>query len=350
MTRRRMPRTAPIVLAALGAVLLCSPTAWAQDAGAAPNADDLVWTVRPSDNAVGTGRPNFGYRADPGAAVSDSLDVTNRGDTTLTLGVYAADAFTTESGSIDLLTRDEESIDVATWIELGVDSITVEPQQTVTVPFTLAVPADASPGDHVGGIVTTSTLGSGAFAVERRFGSRVQVRVSGELAPELELSDVAVGYGTELNPFSASTATLTYAVANTGNVRLDAHPTIVVHGPLGMLARTAAVEDLGELLPGSSRRFRVEVPGVWAFFAVTATVELEPFPTNHNDSAAQFDLPPVSGSATTFALNWGQVVLLLVVVLLLIAGRRWQQRRRRTVQAAIDEAVEQALAARDADL
>jgi hypothetical protein len=374
MIRSRMPRLASIALAASGLVLLWAPSASAMtssaassaapgsatsnvlvSSGAAPsrvtsvpaddtNADGLVWSVKPTDNAIGTGRPNFGYRADPGASVQDSLDVTNRGDATLTLAVHAADAFTPQGGGIDLLPEGRKSVDVGSWISLGGDSITLDPQQTVTVPFTLTVPTDATPGDHAGGIVTTITSGSGTLAVERRLGSRLLVRVSGDLAPRLGLSGLSVDYGTQFDPFSPATATVTYTVANTGNVRLDAHPAIVVSGPFGMLRRAVATEDLGELLPGNSRRFQVHVPAVWAFFHLSARVTLEPFPSNPNDSASQLDLSTVSASTATFALNWGQAILFLVVAALVLAGLRWRRRRARRVQASIDDAVRKALA------
>ncbi len=137
---------------------------------------------------------------------------------------------------------------------------------------------------------------------------------------------------------------MTYTVANTGNVRLDAHPTVTVDGPFGMLGRTVVTEDLGELLPGNSRRFEVSVPAAWAFFLLSATVTLEPFPSNPNDSASQFDLTPVSAGSATFALNWGQLILLVVVALLVVGVLWWRGRRAATVQAAIDDAVEKALA------
>jgi len=340
LTRRLLPRIALILLGAAAAALLPAPSPAAADA----TADDLVWSVRPSDGAVGVSRPNFGYRADPGASVQDSLDVTNLGDAPLTLQVYAADAFTPQGGGIDLLQRDETSTDVGTWIALGVDSISIEPQQTVAVPFTLVVPADATPGDHAGGIVTSITTGSGPVAVERRLGSRVIVRVSGELTPRLELSDASIDYGDQLDPFAASTATVTYTVANTGNVRLDAHPTIAVGGPFGMLGRTAVTEDLGELLPGSSRSFRVEVPAVWAVLYLAATVTLEPFPSNPNDAAAGLDLAPISTSAAVLAVNWGQLILIVALIALVLGGLWWRRRRRRAVRAAIDAAVKDALA------
>lgn len=154
----------------------------------------------------------------------------------------------------------------------------------------------------------------------------------------------SVDYGTQFNPFASSIATVTYTVANTGNVRLDAHPTVSVGGPLDMLGRTVATEDLGELLPGNSRHFEVKVPATWAFLYLGARVALQPFPSNPNDSPSQFDLRPISAGAATFALNWGQLILLIVVALLVAGGLWWRRRRAASVRAAIDAAVENALA------
>ncbi|MEN0070982.1 MAG: hypothetical protein AAGC63_08235, partial [Propionicimonas sp.] len=156
--------------------------------------------------------------------------------------------------------------------------------------------------------------------------------------------NVVMPKGTQFNPFAPSTATVTYTVANTGNLRLDAHPAVTVHGPFGMLGRRVATQDLGELLPGNTRHFQVEVPAVWAFFGLVATVRLEPFPSNPADSAAALDLQPLTASGTAFALNWGQLILLGVAGVLALAWWRSRRRRAAAVQAAIDEAVRNALA------
>lgn len=306
--------------------------------------DKLTWQVRPTDNEVGTGRSNFGYTAEPGGSLTDSIDVTNGGDEPLVLDIYAADAYTPEGGGIDLLPAGDPSVDVGAWIDMSAGAITVEPGSTVTVPFTLTVPENATPGDHSGGIVTSISTDSGQFVVDRRLGNRMHVRVLGELDPQLEVSDVSVGFDSGLNPFQPGTATVSFTVANTGNVRLNGHPEIAVDSAFGLFGQRLRADDLGEILPGNERRYEVSVPDVWALSRVSADVAIEPFPTNPSDVEADVDYPTVSSGASTRAVNWGQPILLVLVVAAVLGVRRMRRSVRARGQARIDAAVEEALA------
>lgn len=119
----------------------------------------------------------------PGQArgeLRDSIDVVNRSDRPLRLGIYAADAFTTQEGGLDLLTTDKDSVDVGSWVTLDRKRIVVPPRGTVSVPFTLVVPDNATPGDHTGGIVTSLvTKTDTGVGVDRRMGTRIYIRVDG---------------------------------------------------------------------------------------------------------------------------------------------------------------------------
>ncbi len=71
--------------------------------------------------------------------------VANRGKDPLTLGVYAADGFTTEAGQLDLVTKGAKSIAVGAWVHAGKDSVTIPAGKTVKVPFTVTIPENATP-------------------------------------------------------------------------------------------------------------------------------------------------------------------------------------------------------------
>lgn len=326
------------VLAALCAVALTfviAPTATAADG------DRLTYGVRPTDNEVGTARPNFSYLAKPGGTLRDSIDVVNLSDEPLTVGVYAADAFTPGQGLIDLLPNDGTSRDVGAWITVDVESVTVPANDSVTVPFTITVPADATPGDHTGGVVTSLLTQQGTIGVDHRIGTRVYIRVAGELSPRLALSDVDVSFGSGFNPFSGGAATVTYTVNNVGNVRLDARQSIELTGPFGVLGKSHAVADLGELLPGSSLTLTEKVEGVWALGQVKGTVSLDPFPS---DPDSDVMVRSVSASSTAwFAFAKGHLVVGFVVIAAAIAAVWMRARRKTAVQAAIDQAVTEAL-------
>ncbi|MFT3796936.1 WxL protein peptidoglycan domain-containing protein [Microbacterium sp.] len=200
---------------------------------AAAAADEVTWTVRTASNSLGSDRTNFTYTIDPGGSLTDALVVANHGTDPVTLEVYASDGFTSDDGQLSLLVADEPSKAIGAWITPQNGVITVAPGEDVTVPFTVAVPDAATPGDYAGGIVTSLTVPDAAAGVnvDRRLGIRVNLRVGGELAPALAVEDTVVTWGGGLNPFAGADATITYTLHNVGNTAISAHPAAQVSGP-----------------------------------------------------------------------------------------------------------------------
>src|SRR5699024_7064703 len=151
--------------------------------------------------------------------------------------------------------------------------------------FRLTVPPDATPGDYAGGIVTSlgpTDTGEGV-QVDRRLGSRVLLRVGGELRPALTISDVEVDHRGSWLPWQAGDATVTFTLENTGNVRLSGTQTVSFAGLLGLGGRSAATVDVEEMLPGSSFERTVELEGVWPMVRTTGTVAVDGAPVGGED-------------------------------------------------------------------
>lgn len=198
--------------------------------------DSLTWSIRPTPTQAEPDRPNFSFGLKEGDSVSDSIRIRNFGTRKLALKIYASDALTTASGALDLLPASAKPKDVGAWTTLNRSSIEVEPTEYVDVPFTVRVPGAVESGDHTGGIVTSiSTDGAAAdgqpVILDRRLGSRIQVRVAGPLRPALEISNLRTRYSTTANPVGSGTINVTYTVKNTGNVRLAADQIVQVKGP-----------------------------------------------------------------------------------------------------------------------
>ncbi|MFE7506881.1 WxL protein peptidoglycan domain-containing protein [Promicromonospora sp. NPDC057488] len=324
----------------------------------------MTWGVRTATNDQGTDRENFRYTVDPGSAVSDELVVTNHGEGTLSLDVYAADGYTTTAGQLDVLTRDEESpgdtgagetgadetgadetgsVNVGAWLEPGVGQVRLEPGESADVPFTLRVPDDATPGDYAGAILTsrTVTADEAGLDYETRSGIRVYLRVAGDLEPSLTVTDTHVEYHQTLNPFGPGDATVTYTVRNDGNVRLAANQDVTVAGPFGWLAARAAADDLPELLPGETWPVSVPVDGVAPLFWLgTDIVLVAQLP---DVAGATPGVAPVEAHATGWAVPWlplAIVVLLAGAVVVIVRRRRTRgQREDARVQAAVAKAL-----------
>ncbi|WP_432842105.1 WxL protein peptidoglycan domain-containing protein [Dactylosporangium sp. CA-092794] len=325
----------------LPAVLVAVAATAARAEPSPGTADNVTWGAAPANTNLGANRAHFTYTLPAGTAITDAIAVANYGKAPISLKVYASDAFTTSTGAIDLLAANRRPVDAGAWITIKTPQVTLQPQESVVVPFTLTVPAGATPGDHTAGIVTSlATGGPGSVNLDRRLGSRVYLRVPGALSPALGVGGVRVGYRGTLNPVEPGTATVTYTVTNTGNVRLRARQTLRVAGPFGLLGRAVDLGELPEILPGGSLTRTVDVPRVWPAVRLTATVELRPVA---GAEAPTVSLAPVSGTGAAWAGPWGQAIVLIIVAAA-VAGWLWQRRRsRRKVATAISTAVTKAL-------
>lgn len=330
----RPARGAAALVAALAVLLALAPAGAARAGGAALAAPvasslaadttgDLSWGLLPADNDHGADRPNYSYAARPGDTLSDTVVVTNHSAQRLELRAYAADAFTTTSGQLDLLPAGETSSDLGAWIAVGDGgggpvTIAVDPGQSLDVPFTVDVPADAAPGDHSAGIITSlvQRTSSSTVALDRRLALRVHLRVEGTLAPAVVVGDVEVVHHDVANPFGTSTATVRYTLTNTGNARIVAAESVTVTGPFGWARTTTGTDELPELLPGSSLQQEVEVSGVRPLGRAAAAVAVTATAVGIGGGATA----SADGAAQTWAVPWAALVLVVLVLLAALRG------------------------------
>lgn len=274
----------------------------------------VTWGIRPADNAQGAGRPNYSYELEPGARVEDDFVVLNHGQKPLTLAVYAADAVVTQNGPLNLANRDVPSVDVGSWVDVGTDEVTIAPGESVEIPFTITVPSNASPGDHTGGIVSSLTgADPAAITVERRLGSRIHVRVVGELQPGLRIDGLVASHSGSTDAVPRGDLAVSFTVTNTGNSRLTGAAKLRLSGPFGTSARVVTLDDVPELLPGSSYDVSTTVPDVPATVRMTATAVVTPMVLGPDDSRGTA-IAPVEASTTFWAMPWIPVGILVLVL------------------------------------
>jgi len=334
-------------------LLIALGVAVAAPASAATIEEDVTWGVRTTANSDGSARDNFTYTLKPGETLTDAFVVTNHDSSPITLAVSAADGFTTSSGQLDLVTADSESVAIGAWSTFDDSELQLPPGAAVEVPFTVSIPAAATPGDYAGGILTALPqpgLEDG-IAVDRRLGIRMHIRVEGELAPHVSVEDMRLTYAGTANPLGAGDATVSYIVRNTGNVRITAGQRISITGPWGMFAQEATeMAAIPELLPGESWEVTMPVGTVIPAFWLTATSTLTP------EVAAVNDVTPEIKPVEAFTGTWAIPVASLTLIVLLIGAavaslgvsRRRRKRRAQREDERVRAAVEQALLAQDA--
>ncbi|MEU4688314.1 DUF916 domain-containing protein [Actinoplanes sp. NPDC023714] len=309
---------------------------------------DVSWTVRTASNSYGADRPSYTYAVNPGTSAQDALVVANHGTAPLTLKVYAADGYTTGEGRLDLLTGDKKSVAIGAWVRAGSPEVTIPAGREAQVPFAVEVPANATPGDYVGGIVTslTGTSAQESVNVERRLGVKIKLRVGGDLVPALAIEDLDVSYRGSL---ATGDATVTYTIRNTGNAVESARQEVSIAGPFGRLRTDAGtVDSPPELLPGESWAVTVPIRNVPPAVLLAATATLTPLLTDASGSTTSLD--PVTATARVWALPWPLTLLALVLIGLLISivvvSRKRRAKRRQREDERVREAVEEALRAK----
>lgn len=329
MTARRRIRSLLALVLAGALAVTGSLTAVAAGPGArsASGATGTIgWTVETADNDNGVGRGNFTYDVEPGAVISDTMVVVNTGTQALPLAVYAADAFTTSSGDIDVLVDGTPSVGAGTWVAIGTPAVELLPGQQADIAFTISVPADARPGDHAAGIVTSlvTTDASQSLSVDRRLGTRVNLRVAGELSPAAAIADVSTAYTPSWNPFAAGTLTVSYALENPGNTRITGVETLAVAGPLGLFGADTAPAQLREIIPGSVVEVTRELPVMslgWVGGTLTVTPEGVGLGTG--------SVAPATVDVGTVALPWSLYALLVLAAAIVAGGLLVLRRARR---------------------
>lgn len=287
--------------------------------------------MQTADNEHGAARGNFTYDAEPGAVIADAMIVANTGTTPLPLAVYAADAFTASTGDIDVVLDGTPSVRSGAWVSISAGSLELAPGQQSVVDFTITVPLDARPGDHSAGLMTSfvSQDASQPLSVDRRLGTRINIRVAGELVPAATVAHVTASYTPDWNPLAPGILTVAYTLENSGNTRLTGRESIAATGLSGLFDTVTPTAQLSEVIPGSTIEVRREVPVLslgWVSGSVTVSPEGVGLGAGSvNPVAMEFAVPAVPYSL------YGLLVLLAgLVVGVVLLGRR------RTRRAAID--------------
>lgn len=320
---------AVLIVAGLAATAVAAPPAIAED-GDQPSAATVGVATRPAgEDGRPDGRTRFSYSSDPGQSVSDKVLVGNTGTERQDFTVYATDAFNGQDGTFSLLPTADVPTSVGAWVRFdnGSDRIqfSLEPNEVRLLPFTMAVPADATPGDHVGGLVASVMEEGQQVSLDRRVATSIFARISGDLQPQLSITSYSASYeGDWWNPFAGSVR-MRYTVTNPGNVALAANITTGVRTWFGIPATGDRGGSIPVLLPGNTASYDFSVDGVGQWFYLNPGTTLNPF-VESQDAALQLPVTAVSRDTVVFAVPW-TVLILLAIIVGVVFFVRWRRRR-----------------------
>ena len=308
----------------------------------------VTWSVVP---ATSTGpdpnRIEFSYGVvKAGSTIQDHVEIANRSAQSAAFSIYATDASgTSASGALLLLGSSQKSTDIGAWGSFAGGarqlSTIIPGKKAIVVAFTLKVPPQATPGDHTGAMVAAVGVerknAAGENVLENyRVAVPLELRVPGALAAKLQVQSISTGFSDPLNPFGTGSATVSYTLTNTGNVRQSATPAVKITGPFGQSA-TVHPAEVPVVLPGDSVRVTANLSGLFPVGPMTAHVDVAsgwPKGTIPLANAAA----AASGNAPLFAFPWSLLGLILLLVAIGVGiwfYLRWRRRLRRAELASV---------------
>lgn len=195
-----------------------------------------------------------------GRRVHGELLARNIGDTVETGDLYAADALPARGGGFGFSARTEKPKDVGAWITIDTRRITLRPHEETTFGFDLVIPAGATGGEHIGGIVlepVAPASGGAGVKIGTRQAVGIYLTVTGATAaaprPELTITRLTA-------PLRDGAACPTVSYTNSGTTVLDPTVDIEVDPVLGRRPTTYPAGKAGGVAPGES--LTVDLPCV----------------------------------------------------------------------------------------
>ena len=128
----------------------------------------------------------FVYPAHPGTVLHGSVIVTNTGDATGVVKIFAADGTTGATTGTVYLTDSAPKV-TGSWIQLAQTELTLPPNKQSTVPFTVTVPAGAAAGEFVGGIVAETVAEVSGPKSQQKANVQIKVRNLSIVAVQVNL-------------------------------------------------------------------------------------------------------------------------------------------------------------------
>ena len=203
------------------------------------------------DARVPATKSYFVLETKAGTTLSQSVRVTNVGTATGSVRLYPVSATTAPTGGIAFLSQHDPLRDVAAWIKLGQQQLTLAPGQSQVVSFQVAVPASARSGEHVSAITAenltlqkSSSKNSLQIDVQSLSIMAVQVNIPGPRIEQMKITGIQAGG-------SNGYQSLLIGMANTGNQMLKPYGTLSVSNAQGQPLQSLNVK-LNTILPDTS--------------------------------------------------------------------------------------------------
>lgn len=198
------------------------------------------------------------YSVDAGQTLSDTLTVFNNGQSAYDFTVYTTPYWVNNPAYQPNFTSNRTRADAYSWISFPQVKYHIKARQTVTVPYTMHVPKNASPGGHYGTIFAEmQPSGSNSqtnLVRKRRVGCIIYATVKGDVHLAGQTTGLSIPWFQSSAPMVA-----TASFKNTGNSDYIATTKYHITDIFGHTKGT--VTNGYEVLPATTRDATLSWPG-----------------------------------------------------------------------------------------
>tara|TARA_B100002051_G_scaffold276808_1_gene328704 strand:+ start:13701 stop:14780 length:1080 start_codon:yes stop_codon:yes gene_type:complete len=222
----------------------------------------LAYAVPASLHAQGTGvsinPATIEETLDPGAVNSYSLKVENLNSNEQTFYLFTRNISGVREGGSPIFAQSNLEVtgyELADWITLPYDQITIPGEGIVHIEFTMEVPENASPGSHFGGVflsVEPPEIEKSGAAVGYQVANIISIRVSGEAVEQASIRQ----FSTSKFLYGSQNVDFLVRIENTGNVLVRPTGPLEVFNMLGNKVGSITFNpDQSAVFPNDSRDF-----------------------------------------------------------------------------------------------
>lgn len=205
----------------------------------------------------------FQMTANPSQTWTSEIRVINVNDYPITVYPqvvnFAPSGETGRGDLIPIFATETKGQTLAEWVKLSSTSVVIAPQQTASIPFTVNVTPDPSPGGHYAAILvgtkpSDNLKGASQVQTAQFVTSLLFVRISGDVIEKGGIRE----FTTQQNLYSKPEIDFEIRFENTGNVHLQPQGDIAITNMWGTKRGEIPINyqtHFGNVLPSSIRKF-----------------------------------------------------------------------------------------------
>lgn len=205
---------------------------------------------------------------DPGETRTYELKIKNLNNSGEEYFLFTKNIKRVEEGGVPVFADDWEKTgyELADWITLPTDRVTLSGGESTVIQYTLAVPDNAPPGGHFGGIfvsVEPPELEDSGASVGYQVPNIISIRVSGDVVEESNIRQFSTGKFM----YASQDVDFNIRIENAGNVLVKPSGPLEIYNALGKrVGEMTFNEKKSAVFPGNTREFDMRWIGDGAGF------------------------------------------------------------------------------------